>query len=96
MLSEELIGSLTSEQKEVVQLMQVGNFNIMNLVANLLEYQKAVSIQSRLDLGDVDVSKLVAQLVADYQLLVQNKGVVLDVAVPRFKIVADAAKLKMI
>lgn len=96
LLSEELIGSLTQEQKEVVQLMQVGNFNIMNLVANLLEYQKAVSIQSRLDLGEVDVSKLVAHLVADYQLLVQNKGVVLDVAVPRFKIVADAAKLKMI
>lgn len=96
LLSEELIGTLNSEQKEIVQLMQVGNFNIMNLVANLLEYQKAVSIQSTLDNRYFALPDLVDSLRQDYQLLLQSKQLDLIVSLPETTLYADYEKLKVV
>ncbi|MDG4811575.1 HAMP domain-containing sensor histidine kinase [Hydrogenovibrio sp. 3SP14C1] len=96
LLSEELIGSLNVEQKEIVQLMQVGNFNIMNLVANLLEYQKAVSIQSTLDNRFFALPDLVNSLRQEYQLLLQSKQLDLKVVLPETTLYADYEKLKVV
>lgn len=96
LLSEELIGSLNAEQKEIVELMQVGNFNIMNLVANLLEYQKAVSMQSTLDSRFFSLSDLVASLQQEYQLLLQSKQLDFNVSLPETTLYADYEKLKVV
>lgn len=96
LLSEELIGTLNTEQKEIVQLMQVGNFNIMGLVANLLEYQKAVSLQSTLDNRFFALPDLVNSLRQDYQLLLQSKQLDLTILLPEITLYADYEKLKVV
>lgn len=96
LLSEELLGPLNSEQKEVTHLMRVGNFNIMNLVENLLEYQKVVSLQSRLDVQEFDVEALLRQLEQTYQLLLQSKSIELVLECSEPTIRADYEKLHSI
>lgn len=96
LLSEEVIGSLNDEQREVLNLMKMGNFNIINLVSNLLEYQRAVSIQSRLEYSQFDLSLLIASLIEEYQLLFQSKNQVILGHNPSIQITADFNKLKII
>ncbi len=96
LLSEEVIGSLNAEQREVLSLMKMANFNIINLVSNLLEYQRAVSIQSKLEYSRFDLSTLMQGLVEDYQLLFQSKNQKVLVCSPSIQIEADFNKLKII
>jgi len=96
LLSEEVIGTLNDEQREVLSLMKMGNFNIINLVSNLLEYQRAVSIQSRLEYSQFDLSSLMSSLVEEYQLLFQSKNQAVVMKNPSIQITADYNKLKII
>ncbi|MCF6299138.1 MAG: HAMP domain-containing histidine kinase [Thiomicrorhabdus sp.] len=96
LLSEEVIGSLNDEQREVLNLMKMGNFNIINLVSNLLEYQRAVSIQSRLEYSRFDLSSLMSSLIDEYQLLFQSKNQKVVGENPSIEITADYNKLKII
>ncbi|VAW48890.1 Sensor histidine kinase GlrK [hydrothermal vent metagenome] len=96
LLSEEMIGDLNGEQREVLNLMKMGNFNIISLVSNLLEYQRAVSIQSRLEYSQFDLSSLMTSLVGEYQLLFQSKNQTIILDVDSIKITADYNKIKII
>lgn len=96
LLSDELLGHLNAQQKEVIHLMKMGNFNIMKLVENLLEYQKAVSLQSRLDKRRFNVENLIQTLEQDYRLLLQSKQLKFTWQVAQTELNADEAKLKMI
>ncbi len=96
LLSEEVIGSLNDEQREVLNLMKMANFNIINLVSNLLEYQRAVSIQSRLEYSQFDLSSLMSSLIDEYQLLFQSKNQTVITENPSIEITADYNKLKII
>lgn len=96
LLSEEVIGNLNDEQREVLSLMKMGNFNIINLVSNLLEYQRAVSIQSRLEYSQFDLSCLMSSLIEEYKLLFQSKNQKVLVKGPSILITADYNKLKII
>ena len=96
LLSEEVIGPLNDEQREVLNLMKMGNFNIINLVSNLLEYQRAVSIQSRLEYSRFDLSSLMSSLIDEYQLLFQSKNQTVIGENPSIEITADYNKLKII
>jgi len=96
LLSEEVIGALNGEQREVLSLMKMGNFNIINLVSNLLEYQRAVSIQSRLEYSQFDLSCLMSSLVEEYQLLFQSKNQAVVINNPSIQMTADYNKLKII
>ena len=96
LLSEELLGPLNLEQKEVIELMQMGNFNIINLVENLLEYQKAMSLHSHLEVENFNITKLLNNLKLSYQLLLQNKSINLLTQAPIQPIKADQNKLRSV
>lgn len=93
LLAEELLGPLNTDQKEVTELMQMGNFNIINLVENLLEYQKAMSLHSHLEIHHFDITKLLNNLKLTYQLLLQKKSITLMTHTPKLPIQADQDKL---
>ncbi|HIE40432.1 MAG TPA: HAMP domain-containing histidine kinase [Thiomicrorhabdus sp.] len=76
--------------------MKMGNFNIINLVSNLLEYQRAVSIQSRLEYSQFDLSCLMSSLVEEYKLLFQSKNQKVLIKSSSILITADYNKLKII
>lgn len=96
LLADELVGELNSKQKEIVHLLQLGNLNITNLIENLLEYQKAISIQSRITVSSFSLFDLVSSLEKEYQLLLASKRLLLKIDVPQQDIKTDLEKLKII
>ena len=95
-LSEELLGPVNIDQKEVLELMQMGNFNIMNLVENLLEYQKTMSLHVNLEIQEFEIKKILDNLKTSYQLLLQNKSIKLIIKTPTHPIKADQEKINSI
>jgi len=96
LLADEIVGDLNSGQREVVHLLQLGNFNITNLIENFLEYQKAISIQSKLSVSEFCLLKLATSLEKEYKLLLASKQLRLQIAMSEQTVETDREKLKII
>ena len=96
LLADEIVGDLNIKQREVVHLLQLGNFNITNLIENLLEYQKAISIQSKLSVSEFCLLKLATSLEKEYKLLLASKQLRLKIKISEKTVETDREKLKII
>lgn len=95
-LEDEIVGELNQEQQEIVQLMRLGCIQLNGLIENLLEYQKAISIQTELNCSSFDFNLLIQRIIEEYRLIIKVKKIKTRVLLRSFKIQADRDKVRVI
>lgn len=96
LLNAEVVGELNTEQFNIIGLLQIANIRLQGLIENLLEYQEVTSAETELNLSTFDIIKLIEQTYGDYQLLLQNKTVSLEVKEKSINFMADQDKIRLI
>jgi signal transduction histidine kinase len=92
------LGDLTSEQKNMVSMMERNTHNLIELVNDLLDASKLESGTMRLDLTSIDLRALVGELREGMLPIAKEKGIALDDGIPAElpPLRADRAKLRRI
>ncbi len=95
-LQDEIVGELNQEQQEIIQLMQLGCIQLNSLIENLLEYQKAISIQAKLNCSTFDLDLLIKRIIEEYRLIINTKKIQTKELLIPVKIQADRDKVRVI
>lgn len=92
------LGDLTTEQKNMVSMMERNTQNLIELVNDLLDASKLESGTMRLDLTTIEVRPLVEELRETMLPMAREKDITLDDAIPDDlpPVRADRAKLRRI
>lgn len=96
LLSENVVGELNTEQREIINLMKMGNLTIHDLIENLLEYQNAISTKIDLNYSRFKFNILIERVINEYKLPILSKNVTLKCDFCDIEIVADYEKIKII
>lgn len=92
------LGELTSEQKNMVSMMERNTQSLIELVNDLLDASKLESGTMRLELSSIDLSVLMDELRETMEPLAKEKGIVLEESLPPElpPVEADRPKLRRI
>ncbi|RLA16488.1 MAG: hypothetical protein DRQ62_16155 [Gammaproteobacteria bacterium] len=96
MLEDEVVGELNAEQHKIIELLQIANIRLNSLIENLIEYQKATSTLAKINLSRFRLNRLIEQICADYQLLLDSKQVTIEFEAKPIDFVADRDKIRII
>ncbi len=95
LLAEEIPGQLTSQQREVVDLMQENSLQLQKLIEDLLTYNAATR-NAVLNLQSLRFDVLVNEVIAEYKLSLMARRLWFEVELAEVSVVADIAKLRTI
>ena len=95
LLSEEIPGELTSQQREVVDLLRQNSLQLQKLIEDLLTYNTATR-NAVLDLQPLRLDELVNEVVAEYKLSLMARRLWFEVDLAEVSVVADREKLRII
>jgi len=95
-LEDEIVGELNQEQQEIVKLMRLGCMQLNNLIENLLEYQKSISIQTELNCSVFPLNFLIQQIIEEYRLIINSNNIKTVIHLHSFEIQADRDKVRVI
>ncbi len=95
LLAEEIPGALTSQQREVVELLQQNSLQLQKLIEDLLTYNTATR-DAVLNLQSLRFDELVRDVVDEYKLSVMARRLWFEVELAEVSVVADMAKLRVI
>jgi len=96
LLSENVVGELNTEQRDIINLMKMGNITIHDLVENLLEYQKTISTKIDLNFSIFEFEALIKRVINEYKLPIRSKNITLECDLAEVNIKADYEKMKII
>jgi len=96
LLSDNVVGELNEEQRNIIQLMQIGNITINELVENLLEYQRSISSKIIFNRSTFQLESLIERTEAEYELLLRSKNIRVTSQLHATSISADYEKLRII
>ena len=96
LLSEEVVGKLTPEQREIAEILRHNSIELQKLIEDLLSYGAASQSQKRsLDLARVDLRRVVNRVADDQKLALRSKRLRLNVNVQDLALSADFEKLRV-
>ena len=95
LLSEEIVGKLTPEQREIAEILRHNSIELQKLIEDLLSYGASQSQKRSLDLGRVELRRAVSRVVDDQKLAVRGKRLKLNVNVHGITLSADFEKLRV-
>ena len=95
LLAEEIAGTLTGQQREIVELMHQNGVQLQKLIEGLLDYNAATR-NPGLNLQSLRLDKLVDALIDEYKVSVMAKRLQFDVDLAKVNLIADAEKLRII
>ena len=96
LLSDNVVGELNEEQRDIIQLMQIGNITINELVENLLEYQRSISSKIIFNRTTFKLETLIYRATTEYALLLRSKNIKVESHLHSTSISADYDKLRII
>ena len=95
LLREEIPGTLTAQQREIVELLCLNGVQLQRLIEDLLKFN---SISQRgsliLNLEGVQLHELVMALVEEYRVVVMARQICFDLALEPVSLMADCDKLR--
>lgn len=94
LLSEDLIGPMNSEQKEVSNILLKSSNELQNAVENLLNYNSISASSHELNRSTIELSELVQIAIEKHELIVKQKN--LKVMLDLEKIMASVDNLKIV
>ena len=79
LLSDEVLGSITSEQREITDILNKSTLELQTSIENLLNYNSAVSMEKVKQRQSVDIATLIKLATSRQTLALKNKSIRLSV-----------------
>ena len=96
LLSEEAVGKLTPEQREIAEILRHNSVELQKLIEDLLSFGASQFRKVTVDLGPVDVREVIGRVAEDQRLAIRARGLTLDIAAEDVMIPADSEKLRVV
>ena len=95
LLSDEVVGKLTPEQREVAEILRHNSIELQKLIEDLLSYGASQSHGPSLDLARVELKRVIDRVLDDQKLALRSKSLELKVHVHGLTLTADFEKLRV-
>ena len=95
LLSEEVVGKLTPEQREIAEILRHNSIELQKLIEDLLSFGASQGRAPEVELSRVEARRIVNRVIADQKLALRAKHIHLDVNVQDLTLSADAEKLRV-
>jgi two-component system, NtrC family, sensor histidine kinase GlrK len=95
LLSEEVVGALTPEQREIAEILRHNSIELQKLIEDLLCYGASQARRPSLDVALVELRRIVERVASDQKLALRAKGLRLSVSVPDVMLRGDFEKLRV-
>jgi len=96
LLSEEAVGKLTPEQREIAEILRHNSVQLQKLIEDLLSFGASQFRKVTVDLGPVDIREVIGRVAEDQRLAIRARGLTLDIAAADVMIPADSEKLRVV
>ena len=93
LLTEEALGSLTPEQREITGILHRNSLELQRLIEELLDYDAVQFKRTILRFSKIELQALAQQMAANHRLALQAKRLTIEQEVPDIKVRADAEKI---
>jgi len=95
LLSEEAVGKLTAEQREIAEILRHNSVELQKLIEDLLSFGASQFRKVTVDLEPVEIRRIVERVAADQRLAARARGLTLDVSAEDVMLPADPEKLRV-
>ncbi|MDQ3195480.1 MAG: ATP-binding protein [Burkholderiales bacterium] len=96
LLSEGLVGKLSRQQREVVEILRHNGIALQRVIEGMLNYQAVQFQKSDLHWQPVRIKPLIEQVASEQMLTVRAKGIKLDIVCPEITLDGDPEKIKIV
>jgi len=96
LLSEEAVGKLTPEQREIAEILRHNSVELQKLIEDLLSFGASQFRKVTVDLEPVDVRQVIERVAADQRLVLKARGVSLECSAEDVMLSADSEKLRVV
>jgi two-component system sensor histidine kinase GlrK len=95
LLSEEAVGKLTAEQREIAEILRHNSVELQKLIEDLLSFGASQFRKVTVDLEPVEIRSVVERVTADQRLAARARSLTLDIAAEDVLLPADPEKLRV-
>ncbi|MGL5947617.1 MAG: sensor histidine kinase [Aeromonas sp.] len=95
LLSEEVAGPLTADQREICALLDENSRRLQTLIERLLDFNR-LSQQEQFSLAPVPLAPILAELLAAYRLALESKGIQVHLPEQAITLHAEPYRLRLI
>ncbi len=95
LLSEEVIGQLTPEQREIAEILRHNSIELQKLIEDLLSYGASQFHKPSLELQTVNIRHAIHRALDDQKLAMRAKNLKTEVSAPDIVLAADFEKLRV-
>ena len=96
LLSEEAVGKLTPEQREIAEILRHNSVELQKLIEDLLSFGSSQFRKVTVDLEPVDIRQVIERVSKDQRLAVRARGIALDASAEDVMLSADPEKLRVV
>lgn len=101
LLSDEVVGQLTAEQREVTKILKENSVTLERLIQDLLTYSQSQSAEriaqkTALEIKPLQLKDLIDEVVDTQKIAIVAKGLLLKRECEKTSVLGDAAKLKVV
>ena len=96
LLSEEAVGKLTAEQREISEILRHNSIELQKLIEDLLSFGASQFRKVTVDLEPVEIRRIVERVVGDQMLSAKARGISFETAVDDIMLAADPEKLRVV
>ncbi|MGE5524157.1 MAG: ATP-binding protein [Rhodospirillaceae bacterium] len=95
LLSEEVVGKLTPEQREIAEIVRHNSIELQKLIEDLLSYGASQFHKPSLEMQDVNIRHVIHRVLDDQKLAMRAKNLKTEVVAPDIVLAADFEKLRV-
>ena len=95
LLSEEVVGKLTPEQREIAEILRHNSIELQKLIEDLLSFGANQGHRPEVELARVEIRRVVNRVLEDQKLALRAKHLELEVHVQDLTLNADSEKLRV-
>jgi two-component system sensor histidine kinase GlrK len=95
LLSEEVVGKLTAEQREIAEILRHNSIELQKLIEDLLSYGASQAQKPGVAVGRVELQLVANRVIEDQKLALRAKHLNFDVNVQDLTLNADSEKLRV-
>jgi two-component system sensor histidine kinase GlrK len=95
LLSEEVVGKLTPEQREIAEILRHNSIELQKLIEDLLSFGANQAHRPEVELERVELKHVVTRVIEDQKLAVRAKRLQLDVDIQDVTLNADSEKVRV-
>jgi len=96
LLVDEVLGSLNDEQRKVARILNESSLKLQKMIENLLNFSEVLERHTVFTLSPVSLNQLVEKVVADHQLVIMARKIIMDLNLSGQTISGDEEKLTVV